>query len=605
MDLLDLPHHDGSARYVERAAPALGDRVAVFLRAPTGAARNVHLRQVIDGEPRFVEATVDREGSGETWWRADVAIENPLCRYRFLVDGGHLGQRWVNQAGTWAHDVSDAADFALATFAPPPDWLADTVLYQVFPDRFAPSGAVHDTPDWATRMPWDVDASADGRVGVKQWFGGDLPGLTARLDHIGDLGATAIYLTPFFPSRSAHRYDASTFDHVDPLLGGDDALVELTARAHDRGMRVIGDLTTNHTGAHHEWFQAAQAHPDAPEASFYVFRAHPEDYVAWYGVRSLPKLDHRSAELRRRLVSGPDSVAARWLEGPYALDGWRIDVANMTARQGEIDLNHEVARDLRATIAAVRPDGWLVAEHCYDASPDLAGDGWHGTMAYSWFTRPVWSWLCTADAPQLMGVPGGLPRLGGAAAVAGMRALAAGAPWRSVAASMTLLDSHDTARFASVVGGDRARHLVGVALLMTLPGVPMVFAGDEIGLRGRRSDEARQPFPWDERRWDLELLGGFRQLIALRRGSHALRHGGLRWVHVADDSLTYLRESVEERVLVHVARASHEPVVLDSARLGVVEELEPLLGGASVRAAGGAIALPGDGPAAHAWRIAT
>src|SRR5690606_17218524 len=101
------------------------------------------------------------------------------------------------------------------------------------------------------------------------------------------------------------------------------------------------------------------------------------------------------------------SVAQRWLRPPYNLDGWRVDVANMTGRRKTDSFTHEVARLLRRTVSGVRRDGLLVAEHAHDSTGDLDRDGWHGTMNYAGFTRPVWSWLRAAelDLPDFMGVP--------------------------------------------------------------------------------------------------------------------------------------------------------------------------------------------------------
>ncbi len=231
-----------------------------------------------------------------------------------------------------------------------------------------------------------------------QLYGGDLDGIIDHLDHVASVGADTIYLTPVFPAQSNHRYDSTSFDHVDPLLGGDDAFARLTAAAHARGMRVLGDLTTNHCGSAHEWFTAAVDDATSPEAGYFLFRRHPTDYVSWFDYPSLPKFDHQNADLRRRLYEGPDSVVARWLTPPTALDGWRIDVANMSGRHGAVDVNRFVAQSIRQTMAAVQPESLLIAEHSHDASADLLGDGWHGVMNYAGFTRPVWQWL-TPDSP--------------------------------------------------------------------------------------------------------------------------------------------------------------------------------------------------------------
>ena len=143
-----------------------------------------------------------------------------------------------------------------------------------------------------------------GKLTPAQVFGGDLTGIESRLDYIADLGANVIYLTPFFPSQSNHRYDATTFDAVDPLLGGDRALASLSAAAHARGIRLLGDLTTNHTGSGHEWFLAAQADHSSPERAFYYWKEEPPGYACWLGHPRLPKLNYSSPVLWDRLVRG-------------------------------------------------------------------------------------------------------------------------------------------------------------------------------------------------------------------------------------------------------------------------------------------------------------
>jgi alpha-glucosidase len=604
IDLLGQPHHDGSALYCPEQAPPPGATVPLFLRVPRGAGvGRVHVRTAPDAEPRYTEAVVDREDGTDTWWRADVRIVNPETHYRFLLDGGPYDYRWCTAEGVVDHDGPDRTDFVLASHALPPAWLADTVVYQVFPDRFASSGAPKHWPDWAIRSAWDDPISTGWREAVSQVYGGDLAGLEAHLDHIEALGANLVYLTPFFPGRSSHRYDASSFEHVDPLLGGDGALASLVDAAHRRGIRVIGDLTTNHTGAAHEWFQRAQADAASTEAGFYTFREHPDDYVAWFDVPSLPKLDHRSDELRQRLIAGDDAIVARWLRPPFDLDGWRIDVANMTGRQGEIDVHHDVARAVRAAMAGVKPDTWVVAEHCYDASGDLAGDGWHGTMNYAGFTRPVITWLGGArpDIRQF-GYPVATPVLPGESVVRSMRSMAAAMGWRATTASLTLLDSHDTARFRTVVGRPEL-HVVGLAFLMTYPGVPMVFAGDEIGLEGDDADRARRTMDWDPARWDAAAYEAHRSLIRLRRSSEALRRGGLRWVHIGADVLVFLRETADERVLVHLARRAHADVRLAVAGLGLGPDTETLFGARPLTSIDGAVTLTAGGPVAGIWRI--
>jgi alpha-glucosidase len=599
---LAMPHHDGSERHVSTLEPSLGDTVTVWLRVPhAGRAERVWVRTVRDGEPHFTAAEIDRTTPHEVWWRADVVAHNPVTNYRFLLDGGHAGYRFVNGTGVHARTVSDAHDFRMSTHAPAPSWVADAIFYEVFPDRFANSGATREWPAWADVAQWDDPVVTDGARSVYQAYGGDLAGIEARLDHLTSLGVGGLYLTPFFPARSTHRYDADTFDRVDPLLGGDAALAHLVDACHRRGIKVIGDLTINHVGAGHDWFRAAQADRESAEAGFFWFRHHPDDYECWFDIPSLPKLDLRDAELRRRLLDGPGSVTGRWLQPPFDLDGWRVDVANMAGRLGGVDANAGAARLMRATLATVKPDSYLVAEHGYDASRDLDGDGWHGAMNYLAFTRPVWCWLRRDDGLKFLGDPLPVPSFGGGATAASFREMFAVQPWRSTVSGFNLLGSHDTTRFRTVCG-TAERQIAGASLMFTFPGVPMVFAGDEVGVTGVDGDGARQPMPWDESHWDTTVLDAYRRLGSLRLRSPALRHGGLRWVHAGDDVLVYLRETREHRLLVQISRADHAPVSIDLAALDG-ELGEQQFGSGDTTRTAGTLELPATGAGAHVWEL--
>ena len=232
---------------------------------------HVVLRSVRDGEPVFVEAERESADDAGAWWVADLDVHNPLTSYRFLLAEGRSHPRWLNGSGVHRRDVTDAHDFRVSTEHRMPDWVLDQVGYQVFPDRFERTATGLPAPDWATPADWDDPVVHRGRTTSTQLYGGTLDGVRERLDHLTDLGATLLYLTPVFEARSNHRYDAVSFDRVDPLLGGDAALSALLGAAHGAGLRVVGDLTTNHTGSGHDWFALARADEGNLEREFYLF----------------------------------------------------------------------------------------------------------------------------------------------------------------------------------------------------------------------------------------------------------------------------------------------------------------------------------------------
>ena len=601
-DLLGQPHHDGSALYVSNPYPALGESVTVRVRVPSDAdVTAVHVRTTPDAEPVFTDAAVERTTGTETWWAAQVVCHNPVTNYRFILEGGPTAYQWLNGTGVHQRDVPDAADFRLTAFGAPPAWAGEAVVYQVFPDRFARSAGQdsRDVPEWAVPAGWDETPRLEPGVISRQLFGGDLDGITERLDHIAELGANVVYLTPFFPARSNHRYDASSFDQVDPVLGGDEALGRLVDAAHERGMRVLGDFTTNHTGDAHEWFVTAQQDPDAEERGYYFWEG--EEYVAWLGVPSLPKLNYDSAPLRHRVFEDKEGVVRRWITGDSPLDGWRVDVANMTGRYRGQDLNHDVARQMRLAMDEAAPDALLVGEHCHDYTQDAQGDGWHGVMNYAGFTRPVWTWLRDrGHAPKFLGSPLMVPRLGGASVMETMREFAAGVPWATVRHSFNLVGSHDTTRIRTLVGEDARQVDVAAGLLFTVPGIPMLTYGDEIGMEGEFGEDGRRPMPWGSDGWDSRLLETYRGLIAARRSSPALREGGMRWVYADDETLVFLRETPSEVALVHCARDAHDPVVLSTRHLPGIAGARAAYGH-GLALGEGTMTLTATGPQVSIW----
>ncbi len=353
------------------------------------------------------------------------------------------------------------------------------------------------------------------------------------------------------------------------MLGGDEAYVALIEAAHARGMRVIGDLTSNHSGDAHEWFVASHEHPGTPESAFYYWLdPKQQTYVSWLGVPSLPKFNWNSPELRKRFIEGPDSVVAKWLKPPYNLDGWRIDVANMTGRYLDEDLNAEVRRIIRATMVEINPDTLLLGESTNDAASDFQGDAWHGAMTYTNFTRPIWGWLSTEPRESsYFGLPfGTIPSYSGGEVFEAHKLFSAGFPWRVRLHNMNALDTHDTPRFLTHAPADAVP--VALGLSVTMPGIPVVFAGDEFGLVGDDGEESRTPIPWDRADGAVASIDLYSTLIHLRRQHEVLNTGGIRWLHASDDVFVYTRESAEECILLVAARADYELALAANAVAG-------------------------------------
>ena len=594
------PHHDGSSLYVSNSAPSIGDTITLKLRIPNSYNfEKGFIRIYEDGEPRSYELKLGKENGLERWYEVKITVINIHTIYRFVFVAKDKYD-WLNAFGLSNHDVHSNNDFQIVAIPANPEWIKSSVFYQIFPDRFAKSEKVYKTPDWAHPREWNELPRGRSKFTGTELYGGDLLGVEQHLDHINELGVNGIYFTPFFSARSNHRYDASTFDEVDPILGGNKALFSLVKKSNKLGIRIMGDLTSNHCGAGHPWLAKAKKNKKSKERSyFYWDKSIKHGYVGWWGLESLPKLNFNSKALRNEMYKGKNSIVRKWIGSKYGMSGWRIDVGNMTGRLGTDNHHDEVMHGIRMAMDETNPNAWLVAENGDFVASDLNGLGWHGAMNYQGFMRPVWNWLNRNPdiGGGFQGLPFEMPRISGSQLVNSMKQFNASVPWRSVTASMVLLDSHDTARFRTVVSGDVASHLSAMTMVLTYPGVPSIFAGDEIGLEGAWGEDGRRTINWnDQSSWDTAFLSEVKKLISIRKKHDAFINGGLRWVLVEDDCLAFLRESKKETILVFVSRKAIKTSI-DLSKLGYVVK-ESLYG---VSAEGTTITINANNSSQGVW----
>jgi glycosidase len=455
-----------------------------------------------------------------------------------------------------------------------PDWVKHAVFYQVFPDRFARSGKVALQPSGLE--PWDAPPTVHG------YKGGDLYGVVDRLDHLQDLGVTAIYLNPVFASGSNHRYHTHDYFTVDPMLGGNDALRALLDAAHARGMKVILDGVFNHASRgflpFHDLLENGPASPyrDWFHVHGFPLGAYDEGdgavrYDAWWSLPALPKLNTDTPEVREYLLR----VAEHWLR--FGADGWRLDVPN------EID-DDAFWREFRHRCRAVNPEAYLVGEIWEDATRWLQGDQFDAVMNYP-ITKAVLGFAAATIDDDEVAKCGYkvLPHQTAEGFAAALRAELERHPRAVVEAQLNLLGSHDTPRVARVVGGDATAVHLAALLLLTLPGAPCVYYGDEIGLDGGHDPECREAMPWGRTgAWDAARLATFRELIALRHAHPALRTGDLEVAYAHHGVVAYRRRLGEDDLLV-VANQRDEEVHARVPVAGMAAGVRtPLVGTAAV-----------------------
>jgi neopullulanase len=472
-----------------------------------------------------------------------------------------------------------------------PDWVQDAVFYQIFPDRFARSA--HNPNDSLTFEAWDSPPTIFG------YKGGDLYGVAERLDYLKDLGITALYLNPIFASASNHRYHTFDYYNVDPLLGGNEAFKFLLDEAHKKNIRIILDGVFNHASRglwqfHHvlengngspykDWFHFDPerlsgkkhwgAYPGPQENK--ALQQHEDSltaigYRGWWNLPALPKFNIQAPAVREFLFD----VAEHWIK--LGADGWRLDVAT------EID-DDSFWQEFRNRVRAVKPEAYIVAEIWHESQRWLQGDQFDAIMNYD-VTRPVIAFFSNGKLDlrvlHQQDNYNGIKHSIDAHEFANRIDHNLGLYKQDITYSqLNLLDSHDTPRFLSCASGDKSTLRLAWLFLFCYPGAPCIYYGDEIGLDGEHDPHCRKSFPWDESKWDKDLLQYAKEVTALRNNNPALRRGNYKRLW-SDHGVYAFSRSYEGETFVVALNASESPQQIH-VTYGPSENPKPVFGKAS------------------------
>ncbi len=441
-----------------------------------------------------------------------------------------------------------------------PTWIHGGTIYHVFVDRFFRAGnapAAKGTfinPDWENGIP-QYPPYPGAPLANNMFFGGDLDGVTEKLSYIASLGTRAIYLSPIFRAASNHKYDTGDYAEVDAAFGGEKALVRLIREAKKYGIRIILDGVFNHTGADSIYFNRYGNYPgvgayqsqESPYADWYTFTEFPNRYEAWWGIEILPRLCLRTPTCREYFV-GKDGIVSKY--AALGIGGMRLDVAD--------ELESDFIAAIKNRLDEHNKDSILYGEVWEDASNKIAysrrcryylGEELDGVMNYPLRTG-ILRYLRDKDPSALSYYFSEvLPNM----------------PKRAADAAMNLLGTHDTLRVLTALGGespegksndtlstlrmnkDARKHaltMLKAAYLIasTVPGIPTVYYGDEVGVEGYSDPFNRTPFPWHN--MEKELLAHYRRMAEIRKD--ALYAGGeFRLLSLTRFFLAFVREDAD------------------------------------------------------------
>ena len=578
---LESVYSDGTPAFVSSPCPKLFETVTIRLRFYRDAPVNcVFLRTIPNGVEQLIPMTRGKEEKGLVYYEAPLQMTEKRMQYQFyLVCENVIYFYTQKEITTYVPDHT--YDFVLLADYVQPEWVKDAVFYQIFPERFCngdPSNdvrtgeysqdghpAIHMEHWEDTPLPYEKGYCMD-------FFGGDLQGIRQKIPYLKELGVTALYLNPIFVAPSVHKYDCLDYFHVDPHLGGDQALAELSQALHENGMKLILDISINHTGIAHKWFNrdgaffdksiGAYNNPDSPEREYYFF-APDNSYHKWLGVDTLPTLNYTSEALRDVIYRGEDSVLKKWLKPPYSIDGWRFDVADTFGRKDELQLAHTLWPEIRESIRAVNPQAYILAEDWGDCAQYLQGNEWDAPMNYYGCGRVIRQFLGEPDLfmarnAVLRSVPYRMTAKDVKNRVLEHLAKLPHVMWEH---QFNLFDSHDASRLHNnpIISQESYRGAVIFQFLLT--GAASVYYGDEAEIDGTlgTNEGCRYPMPW---RRDIPSSDAYRlihTMTHLKADHKARRQGGMKFLY-AEGSVVAIARFWEDEVFVGVISTERQDV---------------------------------------------
>lgn len=446
---------------------------------------------------------------------------------------GGVGALVYGQARSFQITVYDAAFMA-------PDWLDQTIVYQIFPDRFARNNTQPMPPiegrtyhtQWEEAPTLQIDPSTGDNV-AHDFFGGNLRGIQEKLPYIASLGVGALYINPIFIAGTNHRFDTMDWLQVDPCLGMEEDFTALCTTANALGIRILLDGVFSHAGHTHPFFQNAQSDCASPYRNWFHFEQWPHQYKSWWGFRTLPEINKSEPGVIDYFLTGKNAVVKKWLQAGAA--GWRIDVAD--------ELPMPYLQAMRKAIKHAWPDRFIVGEVWEDASNKISygqmrcyclGDTLDSVMNYPLRDAAIAFLLSTIDAYTFKRK---------------MDSLYENYPLPFTKGLLNVLSSHDRPRILNTLAendgstlpieqranlqltGDqlavgKARVRLMLQLIVAMPGMPCVYYGDEVGMQGASDPFNRQTFPWEH--MDDELLAFFAETLTARKSNAVLAEGALR-----------------------------------------------------------------------------
>lgn len=560
-------YSDGSRNFISNSIPKRGEKIEIMIRAIAGAPIDaIYLVAKVSGHLRCAMMNIKEEKDGLVYYVTEIKCYEELFSYQFYICTKE-GIYYYNQIGISETESAEQYNFKILTNFKCPNWVKKSVFYQIFPDRFmrgTNNNHIRDGEyqvggyDTAYVKKWNTVPEIYETAHCLDFYGGDLEGIRMKIPYLKKLGVNAIFLNPIFWAESVHRYDTVDYNCIDPHLGGEHELIKLVDELHENGIKIILDIAINHTSVAHRWFNmnatffekeiGGYFNENAKERGYYFFGPQNK-YLYWENEKNLAKLNFFSQELKEELFYGEDAILKKWLSAPYNIDGWRFDCGDVVSCNNLENRQHDIWKAIRGELKKIVDEKFIMAEHWTDATEFLQGEEWDSAMNYYGFTRPFRKFLGDLDYyfyPKFDNISTSMHKKGMNAEefVKVYQEYHAQLPFVIQQMMYNFLDSHDMPRLHTVQFVDSRNYIGAMIVLFTLPGVPSIYYGDEIGIDGYGKsiqESCRFPMPWWKEKDEEIMFGAYRKLCDLRKHEKCLIDGGIKFLCAKEKVFSYAR----------------------------------------------------------------
>lgn len=551
-DFLLSLHSEVNSDFISNPYPSLNEEITIRLRVlKNNDIEKIIFRTIIDGTNVNKVMSIDKKGKKFIYYKTNLKITQYFIHYHFIIITKN-DIYYYNRKAITHYPPTEDNDFVILADFKNPHWVPKSVFYQIFVDRFYNGDINSDVKTneykfdghWTKKLDWNEKPLEYKEGFCLDFYGGDLEGVRQKIEYLKSVGVNAIYLNPIFKAYTNHKYDCIDYFNVDDKFGGNNAFISLVEDLHKNNMKVIVDVSINHTGSQHNWFKDAKDNRDSIYREFYYFdKKNNPKY--WRGVHTLPQLNYNSKKLREIIYEGKDSLIVHYLNSPYNIDGWRFDVGMDTGRNGIDQFGNEIFKRIREVAKSIKTDCYLIAEHWKDNISYLLGDQWDGAMNYFASSRPLRCFGGEIDRYIQNDVPDPLKkeRHTGDDFKNQIIQHYSRIPNQIGFLQFNLLDSHDIHRFHNNKDFDFDIYKGIIVMLYMLPGTVNIYYGDEIGLCGHIEtvEGCRYPMEWNKEKWNYDFLNLYKTLSFIKQKEETFHYGSYKFLYADKNSVVFCR----------------------------------------------------------------